>query len=223
MALRSYKSLQSSWETEPFSRGAGSDFWASGSLQAARCQNNTPLSGHIHLLLSHSSAQPSSFPHAVARDASSTVEALCHTYSLFSPTTRALWTLRGTLMNPIPSSSGIRHPCLPLGKAPFLQQCTALPAEGQADLSRAGVSFLGQIFSGIFCFQLENSPACISSAAFQKESVRRKYALDMKQSLQYPLICQNISVNINDILQNSMLLILEALGRSMPKLLWTAS
>lgn len=106
-----------------------------------------------------------------------------------------------------------------MGKAPFLHKCAALLAEGQADLSRAGVSFLGQIFLGFFCFPLESSPACISSAAFQKESVRRKYALDMKQSLQYPLICQNISVNINNILQNSILLILEALGRSVPKLL----
>lgn len=37
-----------------------------------------------------------------------------------------------------------------LGKTPFLQKRTAVLAKGQADLSRAGVSFLGQIFSGFF-------------------------------------------------------------------------
>lgn len=162
MALCSYKSLQSSWETEPFSRGAGSDFWASGSLQAAHCQNNTPLSGHIHLPSSHSPAQPSSFPHAVPRDASSTVEALSHTYSLFS-LSEGHWSPVDTerVMKPIPSSSGIRHPCLPyasssweVGKTPFLHKCTALMAKGQADLSRAGVSFLGQIFLGFFLFSV---------------------------------------------------------------------
>lgn len=79
MALHSYKSLQSSWETEPFSRGVGSDFWASGSLQAAHCQNNTALSGHINHFLSHSPEQPSSFLDAAPRDVSGTVETLCDT------------------------------------------------------------------------------------------------------------------------------------------------
>ena len=90
-----------------------------------------------------------------------------------------------------------------VGKIPFLHKCTALLAKGPADLSRAGVSFLGQIFSGFFCFLLESSPTCISRAAFQKKSAKRKYALDMKQTLQYPLICQIISVDINNILQNT--------------------
>lgn len=37
-----------------------------------------------------------------------------------------------------------------VGKTPFLQRRAALLAKGQADLSRAGFSFLGQIFSGFF-------------------------------------------------------------------------
>lgn len=90
MALHSYKSLQSSWETETFSRGAGSDFWASGSLQAAHCQNNTPLSGHIHLP-SHSPAQPSSFPHAVARDANGTKHCVTHSPYFLPPESCGPW------------------------------------------------------------------------------------------------------------------------------------
>lgn len=115
MALCSYKSVQSSWETEPFSRGAGSGFWASGNLQAAHCQNNTPLSGHIHLLLSHSPAQPSSLLDAIPRDASSRIEALHRAYSLlFLPEGRQSPGYRGRVMKPSPSSPRHRAPLLPL-------------------------------------------------------------------------------------------------------------
>lgn len=88
----------------------------------------------------------------------------------------------------------------------FALQLDALPRDGrkQQNRSRAGVSFLGQIISGFpLLFLLESSPTCTTSAAFQKQSARRKYALDVKQTLQYPLICQIISVNINNILQNT--------------------
>lgn len=156
MALCSYESLHSSWETEPFSRGAGSDFRASGSLQTAHCQNNPPLSGHIHLL-PHSPAQPSSFPDAAQEMRAARWK---HCVTDFSPrrppepcgcweggeSHPQLFRHQAPLSPPHASSSW------EVRKIPFLHKCVALLAAGQADLSRAGVSFLGQIFLGFFLF-----------------------------------------------------------------------
>lgn len=66
--------------------------------------------------------------------------------------TRALWTL-GEWWIPSPALQASGSPVSPytsgsweMGKTPFLHKWTVLLAEGQADPSRAGVSFLGQIF-----------------------------------------------------------------------------
>lgn len=115
MAFCSYKSVQSSWEAEPFSRGAGSGFWASGNLQAAHCQNNTTLSGHIHLLFSHSPAQPSSLLDAIPRAVSSRAEVLHPVYSLFfHPEGWQSPVYSGRVMNPSPSSPRGQTLLLPL-------------------------------------------------------------------------------------------------------------